>query len=129
MAKKDYTKYTKRFNEGNSEENTNNNVEVEPNSNEETVEVLEETIEEATDKPIDKKNKTSKNKTFKTGVVKDCRMLNVRKNPEVRENIIFEIPVSSEVKIIDDCASNDFYKICTTSGLEGYCMKKYIEVR
>lgn len=35
----------------------------------------------------------------------------------------------TEVTITDVNASEDFYKVVTAAGLEGYCMKKFIEVK
>lgn len=64
-----------------------------------------------------------------TGVVANCFSLNVRTGPSKDSDVICEILSKSEVEIDESESSEDFYKICTASGVEGFCMKKFIEVR
>lgn len=66
--------------------------------------------------------------TTKIGVVDNCYMLNVRKEPNVDANIICVIKVSDTVEIIEDESTDEFYKVCTAAGATGFCMKKYIKV-
>ena len=71
------------------------------------------------------------NKVF--GVVAGCKMLNIRKLPAADAAIVAIIPADSEV-MVDDSAMEavpklPFYKICTASGIEGFCMKRYIRIR
>lgn len=63
------------------------------------------------------------------GVVVGCFNLNVRTGPRKDFDVICEIPSESEVEIDESESFEDFYKICTASGVEGFCMKKFIEVR
>ena len=63
-----------------------------------------------------------------TGTVVNCGKLNVREAPTVSSAVVCEIPVNSEVAIDTDNSTDEFYKVCTEHGFEGYCMKKYIEV-
>lgn len=63
------------------------------------------------------------------GVVVGCYNLNVRTGPRKDFDVICEIPSESEVEIDESESFADFYKICTASGVEGFCMKKFIEVR
>ena len=65
----------------------------------------------------------------KLGVVINCNNLNIRKHPDLNSDIICAIKRSTEVMIDDSEYTEDFYKICTVSGIEGFCMKQYIEVR
>lgn len=62
------------------------------------------------------------------GKVIDCVKLNVREEPSAKASIVFEIPVGSTVFIDETCSTDEFYKICTEHGVEGYCMKKFIEI-
>ena len=62
------------------------------------------------------------------GKVIDCVKLNVREEPNTKASVVFEIPVGSTVYIDETCSTDDFYKICTEHGVEGYCMKKFIEI-
>jgi len=40
--------------------------------------------------------------------------------------VICTINCHAEVEIDELESTDDFYKICTASGVEGYCMKKFI---
>lgn len=62
------------------------------------------------------------------GVVTDCIKLNVREQADSTAEILGIISASTELVIIEEESTNDFYKICTSAGLEGYCMKKFITI-
>ena len=64
----------------------------------------------------------------KMGRVVNCARLNVRKSPKSRAEVVCEIPVNTKVEIDEDNSTVDFYKIFTASGIEGYCVKTYIDV-
>lgn len=65
---------------------------------------------------------------FVTGVVTDCIKLNVREEPTPTATILGTITASTELIIIEEGSTADFYKICTSAGLEGYCMKKFVTI-
>lgn len=65
---------------------------------------------------------------FRSAVVVDCVKLNVRKEPRVNAPIICTIPRGTEVVAFEKEPTDEFYRICTASSIEGYCMKKYINV-
>ena len=55
--------------------------------------------------------------------------LNVREEPVVDpNNILGTIDKGVEVIIDVEESTDDFYKVCTAKGLEGFCMKQYIQV-
>lgn len=63
------------------------------------------------------------------GRVTDCTKLNIRENPESdADNVLGVIPVNAEVMIDESESTDEFYKVYTESGLEGFCMKEFIEV-
>lgn len=62
------------------------------------------------------------------GVVTDCIKLNVRARPNQTAMILGVITAATELIIIEEESTRDFYKICTSAGLEGYCMKKFISI-
>ena len=64
----------------------------------------------------------------KMGRVHGCTRLNVRKAPKPRAEVVCEIYANTEVEIDEDNSTVDFYKIFTASGIEGYCVKTYIDV-
>lgn len=61
------------------------------------------------------------------GKVVGCVKLNVREEPSIKASVVFEIVAGSTVFIDETCSTDEFYKICTEHGVEGYCMKKFIE--
>ena len=48
--------------------------------------------------------------------------------PDVDAEIIGTITVGSEVTI-EDFTLDEFYKVCTAAGAEGFCMKSYIQIK
>lgn len=70
--------------------------------------------------------------TILTGVVTGCNKLYVRKHPSVttQSECLGIIDEGTEVTIdMDSGTTNDFYKVTTRDGLNGYCMKKYINIK
>ena len=107
MAKKDYTKYGK--------------TPVEPKVEEPVVEpVVEEVAEEAVE--------TEEVKSVVTGVVINCCKLNVRAEPKDGADIVCVIDESTNLVINKEESENGFWKVCTASGAEGFCMCQYIKI-
>ena len=67
--------------------------------------------------------------TAKVGIVAGCSKLNIREEPKTDSAIISEIPCQAEVLIEEAESTEDFYKVCTPFGVEGFCMKKYIVIK
>lgn len=63
-----------------------------------------------------------------TGIVIDCKKLRVRNTPGLDSDIICEIEAGSIVEIDEVNSTEEFYKVCTETGIDGYCMKKFIKV-
>ena len=60
------------------------------------------------------------------GCVTDCENLNIREEPSLDAGIVGTISGSTNLMVYEEESTDDFYKICTTSGVEGFCMKRYI---
>lgn len=122
MSKHDYTKHSnKKYNKNADrpkpefkssivEAKTEPEVEIEPVV--ETVETVE--VVESVTVPI--------------GRVVNCEKLDVRGKPSPYSAVICRIPCGAKVTIDLDKSTYLFRKICTEHGIEGYCMKEYIEV-
>lgn len=67
--------------------------------------------------------------TAKVGIVAGCSKLNIREEPKTDSAIISEISCQAEVIIEEAESTEDFYKVCTSFGVEGFCMKKYIVIK
>ena len=63
-----------------------------------------------------------------TGIVSGCTKLNVREEPNVFSEVIAVIPAGTEVIIDADDMTDGWYRVCTSAGIEGYCMLEYIQV-
>ena len=108
---KDYTKYSGRSQR--EEEKLIKEAEEQINNSE--FPMAEEVVEDVRPEP-------------KTGVVTDCLKLNVRTKPDKDSDIVCEITASTNLVIDEEESTEEFYKICTYSGVEGYCMKKFITI-
>ena len=58
-----------------------------------------------------------------------CEKLNVRSDATIDSEPVGIINRGSKVFIYEDESTEEFYKVCTATGLEGYCMKKFISVQ
>lgn len=122
MSKHDYTKHSNK----NKYENKSR-IERKFESADEMVEALNNqkvASKSEVAAPIVSEKEAPKN----IGKVVNCVKLNVREDPSVKASVVFEITVGSTVFIDETCSTDEFYKICTEHGVEGYCMKKFIEI-
>lgn len=63
------------------------------------------------------------------GKTKDCDKLNVREKPKADAKVLCKLDKTSEVEIDMDNSTNEFYKVYTSSGVSGYCMKKFMNIK
>ena len=59
----------------------------------------------------------------------NCEKLNVRSDATIDSEPVGVINRDSKVFIYEDESTDEFYKVCTATGLEGYCMKKFVSVQ
>lgn len=82
--------------------------------------VVETEVNEVVEAPVEEP------KVVVTGVVSDCLRLNVRAEAKPDAEIVCTIDCDTEVIIDEDGSTDEFYKVCTAAGVEGFCMRKYI---
>ena len=110
MSNKDYTKYSNK-----TEEKIEPVVEeIVETPEEENVEVVEETVE--TTDPVE------------FGVVVNCLKLNVRAEPNANADVVCVIDAATNLVVYEKESTDEFYKVCTESGADGFCMKKCIKL-
>ena len=68
------------------------------------------------------------NKNF-IGLVANCKRLNIREGPTIDAPVICEMVCQTELIIEEADSTEDFYKVCTAAGIEGFCMKKFIAIQ
>lgn len=98
---------------------------------EEVVETVEEAVEESVEEPVAEvvEPEVIEPVTYTIGVVSCCNRLRVRKFPNLNAPVLCELDVNTEVMIDMKESANGFYKVCTETGIDGYCMKKFITVK
>lgn len=62
-----------------------------------------------------------------TGVVVNCSQLNVRKRPDKKGEVRCVLNKNDEVTIIDELADGEWLDVLTKDGVNGYCMKAFIQ--
>lgn len=63
-----------------------------------------------------------------TGTVTGCSKLNVRTEPETIADILCILDAGSEMKIDMAKSTKDWFKVTTASGVDGYCMRKFVKI-
>lgn len=65
------------------------------------------------------------------GKVSGCAQLNVRTEPSLDAGLATDRPLKrdTEVMVYPDESTEDFYSICTESGVTGFCLKKFITIQ
>lgn len=63
------------------------------------------------------------------GFVDGCENLYVRKDSSKKSDHLAIIRKMTEVVIDSENSTKDFYKVKTSDGIEGYCMKKFITIK
>lgn len=75
-------------------------------------------------------NETVETKTLPetvTGMVVGCAKLNVRSDASLFADVVCTLDVMSEMMIDVDKSTKDWFFVCTATGIEGYCLRKYVE--
>lgn len=62
------------------------------------------------------------------GKVINCAKLNVRENPSLDADIVCVLNVNAEIEINVEKTTNEWVNVYTETGIEGYCMRKYVEI-
>lgn len=63
------------------------------------------------------------------GVVTDCLKLNIREKPTKDSRVVTVVTCLDELEIDMGDSNDGWYAVCTATGIEGFCMKKFVAVR
>lgn len=113
-------KYYMRYNEDNKELTDVN--ETEATEALEEIEEVNEIKTEAAPEVVEEKVETL------VGIVTGCKKLNVRKEPAITAEPVCIVAEESIVVIDQELSTDEWYKVYTEAGVEGFCMKKYVSV-
>lgn len=64
-----------------------------------------------------------------TGTVTGCSKLNVRAKPSTDSEVVTILNGDSEVAIDPARSTNEWLKITTAAGVEGFCMRKFVNAK
>jgi len=73
-------------------------------------------VEPAPVKPID-------------GIVSGCKRLNIRKEPSRVADVICEVSEGTTLMVVQSESTDDWFKVYTEAGVEGYCMKNFVTIK
>lgn len=63
------------------------------------------------------------------GIVTDCHRLNVREKPMKDSSVVTIVNEYDELVINFNNSTDEWYAVRTTSGAEGFCMKKFVTIQ
>ena len=76
-----------------------------------------------------KRNKPAVKSEIAKGVVTGCMKLNVRVKPSANAEVVCVVDANSELTIDANKSNKDWFAVYTSAGIEGYCMRKFVEVK
>lgn len=62
------------------------------------------------------------------GTVVGCAKLNVRAEPNITADIVCVLDNMTELAVDVANSNNEWVRVCTATGIEGYCVRKFIDV-
>ena len=66
---------------------------------------------------------------LKPAAIINCGRLNVREHPDPEANVLTTIGSSDEVMVSINESVDNYYRVCTVAGIEGYCVKDYLQLK
>ena len=60
------------------------------------------------------------------GVVADCKKLRLRKEPNLESEVLVLLNNGDSVTVDLDKSTEEWIKVSTENGIDGYCMRKFI---
>ena len=88
-------------------------------------EVVEEPVEEVVEEPVEEVEEIIEPEV-KEGIVGGCIKLNVRSEASIDSSVVCVLDADTKVTIYPEDSNDNFYKIRTADGLDGYCKTAFI---
>ena len=121
MSKHNYSQYSNK----NKKNNDVKVAEEELNPIEAAVEAVEPEVVEITPEPTPVAEPVPE--VPATGIVFNCAKLNVRLKPAADAMIACVLEAQTKVEIDMARSTSDWYHVITATGVEGFCMRKFIK--
>lgn len=64
-----------------------------------------------------------------SGFVSNCAKLNVRTQPAADADVVCVLNSGTEIEINVNNSTDEWFSICTAAGIEGYCMRKFVNAK
>lgn len=64
-----------------------------------------------------------------SGFVSNCAKLNVRVQPAADADVVCVLDNGTEIEINVNNSTDEWFSICTAAGIEGYCMRKFVNAK
>ena len=77
---------------------------------------------------IDEVEEVEEEDTTVVGTVTGCQKLNVRAKADIKAEVVCQVSEKAVLLIDTDESTDEWYKVYTEAGMEGFCMKKYVTV-
>ena len=118
MSNHNYSQYSKKQNKHNDNRKFDkpaNKIPVESIKPIPEMQLVEETVETVT------------LPAMVEGTVVNCAKLNVRAEPTTDAAVVCVLDAMSEIEIDVAKSTDEWFKVCTAIGVEGYCMRKFVD--
>ena len=127
MSKHNYSQYSNSKKKGNDTAKVESISEI-PVTTQNNVYVSDEFVPETPEvkMAVETVETVTLPKTVK-GTVSNCAKLNVREKPSLTAEVVCVLDAMSEIEIDVAKSTAEWFYICTATGAEGYCMKKFVE--
>ena len=64
-----------------------------------------------------------------TGIVANCERLNIRLGPSMEAIAVYPAHAGEELMIDLRHSTDDWFNVCTSIGIEGFCKKEFVEIK
>ena len=78
---------------------------------------------------LSEKRKEAPKPTKQFGKVDSAIMLNVRKKPDIKSDVLDVILKNADVEIDPTFINKEWYKVTTATGIKGYVMSQFIALK
>ena len=62
------------------------------------------------------------------GIVTNCLKMNIYNDPNENSEAITNVNCLDQVMVDPDSSTDEWYAVCTSFGIEGFCMKKFVAI-
>lgn len=88
---------------------------------------MEEELQEIKEEEVEEEKKDPKKAVKVFGRINGCKLLNIRKKASLDSLVLGVLNAASKFLIDKKLSTEDFYKI-SFNGINGYCLKKFVEL-